>query len=196
MFNFFHPKPVVSRRPVAELSVKQSARAAPMPGSLVSRRADTLPADGLDAALNFRVHYRRSEYLQFVFAQLHDRLRTEPRLRGRRQSAEGQVLLKPLERGLITTIVSVLFHYKRWRLGPCDFRIDAQGITRRSRRGALVLPWVEVRAVHRHAVGLLIAKAGGALPLPARCLSAAQQAQLDRWVDAWLEAREPAGNAA
>jgi len=34
MFNFIHPKPVVSRRPVAEHSVKQAARVAALPSVL------------------------------------------------------------------------------------------------------------------------------------------------------------------
>ncbi|HEY1092948.1 MAG TPA: hypothetical protein VGE47_17750 [Burkholderiaceae bacterium] len=35
MFNFFHPKPVVSRLPVAVQTVKQSATPAPLPTVLV-----------------------------------------------------------------------------------------------------------------------------------------------------------------
>jgi len=35
MFNFFHPKPVVSRKPVAEHALQQSAKPAPLPQVLV-----------------------------------------------------------------------------------------------------------------------------------------------------------------
>lgn len=43
MFSFFHPKPVVSRLPVAEHAVRQSALPAPLPQVIMVRRREPPP---------------------------------------------------------------------------------------------------------------------------------------------------------
>jgi hypothetical protein len=53
MFNFMHPKPVVSRRPVAEMTVRQEARASINANTVLyakpSRRREEVPVEGVKA---------------------------------------------------------------------------------------------------------------------------------------------------
>jgi hypothetical protein len=53
MFNFIHPKPVVSRRPVAEMTVRQEARALINADTVLYakpfRLREEVPVDGVKA---------------------------------------------------------------------------------------------------------------------------------------------------
>lgn len=57
----------------------------------------------------------------------------------------------------------------------CDFRIDGRTIERSTRLGVLRRSWDEVKTVRRYRSAYLLVFARGALPIPLRCLDAAQQ---------------------
>jgi len=191
MFNFLHPKPVVSRRPVAEHAIKQSARRTALPEVLIvkapQRELPALAAAAAGAgAIEFSVVYRRREYLSFVQAHVRTRIGTDPSLRAeRRHWEDGLPTLSLMERCVIGAIGSLMFAYKRRLMPRCDFRIDAQGIRRQSARGGLHLIWDEVQAVHRYPAGYLITISKGVMPLPRRCMTTNQHAKLAQWLQDW-----------
>lgn len=71
-----------------------------------------------------------------------------------------------------------MFYFKKRRMPVCDFRIDATGIERTTALGVMVRRWDQVRAVRRYRVGYLVEFDKGAVPIPLRCLTMAQQERL------------------
>jgi hypothetical protein len=74
----------------------------------------------------------------------------------------------------IALLCPPVFYLKKRRMPVCEFVIDRQGIERTSRLGVLRRGWDEVVQVRRYSRGYLVAFAGGALPIPFRCLDAGQ----------------------
>jgi hypothetical protein len=109
----------------------------------------------------FAVDYRLREYLGFVLAHaLHD----EPLLR---TAKPWQVRSYLVALGAMATVI---FAYKKIRMGRCHFVVDAAGISRRTRRGTSAVAWDRVRAIHRYPPGWLLELHAGAVPLPERAL--------------------------
>jgi hypothetical protein len=85
----------------------------------------------------------------------------------------------PVFLGLWVVLVGTpMFYMKKRRMPVCAFHIDAAGIARATRDGELVRRWDEVKAVRRYRRGYLVIMADGAMPIPLRCLTAAQQERL------------------
>ena len=79
----------------------------------------------------------------------------------------------------IALVGTLAFAYKTRKVGPCIFRIDVESIRRDSRLGELVVPWADIRRVHRFSGAYLFLKEVGAMPLPYRCLTPPQRAELE-----------------
>ena len=79
----------------------------------------------------------------------------------------------------IVAIGTAAFAYKKRRVGACEFTFDRSGLVRHCRMGALEVPWRHVARVFRLSGAYLFAKADGAMPVPYRCLSARQRAELE-----------------
>ena len=92
----------------------------------------------------------------------------------------------------VVLIGTPMYFYKRWRMPVCDFSIDADAVTRVSAAGKLVKPWSELREAKVYAGSYVLAFAKGAIPVPQRCLSAAQAARMRLLIAA---AREGQGQA-
>lgn len=71
-----------------------------------------------------------------------------------------------------------LFLYKRQRMPECRFTIDTAGIERVTALGTMVLGWDEIVAVRTYSRGYVLLMQRGGLPIPLRCLSAAQTTRL------------------
>ena len=78
----------------------------------------------------------------------------------------------------VVLVGTPMYLIKRVRMPVCDFAIDAHKITRSSAAGTLVKPWSELIEARAYAGSYLLLFARGAIPLPYRCLSAEQLAQL------------------
>jgi len=131
--------------------------------------------------VTFSVAYTRAEYVGIVseiaLAELN-----------RRRAAAGKLTKRPgiFSRGLMVMMLSVVFAYKKRKMPVCDFTINAGGIERVTRMGTLTMLWSAVVAIHRCALGYVVAKKTGGMPLPYRCFDA-QQARI---VAALIESRE------
>ena len=119
--------------------------------------------------LEFRVRYRLPEYLHMVRA----RALSNPDFAG--CTPAQQKMLLPV----LTLACAALFFRKSWLVGECHFRIDQNGITRRSKGNRVVhLPWGEVSGFKEFPVGFLIEKGESGMPVPFRVLSADQRQKL------------------
>lgn len=181
MFTFRHPRPVGNRKPVAELSMRQAARASDVSQVVLVEKSDVLPPPVVAAssapqllALEFSVSYRLAEYLSF--ARDHAPLVTQRVL-----TAKGNPLQTPsrLQGVALTLICSVAFFFKKRRMPICRFVITEEGIHRSAASRNLFVPWTAVQAVHRYSQGYFIERHRGAMPLPFRCLGAQQVSALD-----------------
>ena len=129
-------------------------------------------------AVRFEVRYGLGEYLAVV----QERARLELEQRELARNGRPLTTLPRFARVLIGCVATPLFAWKKWRMPLCRFVIDDAGIVRRTRHGVLRASWTEVVAVRRFGTATLVEFARGALPLPHRCLDAAQRAALDRLV--------------
>ena len=114
--------------------------------------------------IRFDVVYEFREYREFAIDYMRD--------------ARGVPLDRFAER-LFSVVLRVAFALKKRKMPRCDFTIDDSCIRRRTARGELIVPWEKVTRVHRFRPGYLIEKASGAMPIPLRCLDAAQRERLD-----------------
>lgn len=188
MFTFRHPRPVGNRKPVAELSMRQEARASDASRAVLVGKSDVLSAPTAVAAssvpqqlaLEFSVSYRLAEYLSF--ARDHAPLVTRRVL-----AAKGKPVQTPsrLQGVTLTLVCSVAFFFKKRRMPICRFIITGDGIHRSAASRNLFVPWTEVLAVHRYSQGYLIEMHHGAIPLPFRCLCAQQLPALDALIAKW-----------
>lgn len=78
----------------------------------------------------------------------------------------------------VVLVGTPVYLIKRVRMPLCDFVIDAHKVTRTSAAGTLVKPWSELVEARAYAGSYLLVFARGAIPVPYRCLSAEQLAQL------------------
>lgn len=127
----------------------------------------------MDAAppIRFSVRYRLVEYLRFVTAHAFD---TDASLRDLRRARRVAACLTLLLVG------TAGFAWKTARIGRCDFVLDGEGVSRRTRRGSGSVPWSRVKAVHAYPPGFLVELEEGALPLPFRVLTEMQRAEILR----------------
>ena len=127
--------------------------------------------EGMEAAppISFSVRYRLVEYLRFVTAHAFHTDASLRDLRGARRIAAHLTLL---------LVGTVGFAWKTARVGRCDFVLDGEGVTRRTRRGSGSVPWSRIKAIHAYTPGLLVELGEGAVPLPFRVLTDAQRAEI------------------
>ncbi len=78
-------------------------------------------------------------------------------------------------RFLLKFVGSLTYFYKVWKIGDCDFSIDAENIIRKTKSKTLIKPWQEVTAVYDFSSVYLLHTASGALPLPKRLLTPQQE---------------------
>jgi len=180
MFFFRHPRPVVDPRPVVEQTVRDACVAKATTATLVAPLTSaSLPpvqtgAGAIEEApIRLLVRYRLGEYLSVVLDHLP--FAVEQMTGGRKRAGWAT-------RAMLVMVATPAFFYKKWRVGDCRFEIDGRALVRRSRTERLVLPWSEVVDVHRYRGAYLVAKQGGAMPLPYRCFSAEQRERFERCV--------------
>lgn len=124
--------------------------------------------------LHFKVRYGLAEYTSFMWqhgAHL---------IRRRRVGfpAAWYLLVK-------STATAVLnFILLRRSRTSYEFTIDAHGIVRSTGKGVTLIDWADVTALRSYSRGVMLVLKRGTLPIPARCLSAAQLATLHRLADA------------
>lgn len=116
--------------------------------------------------IEFSVRYRLREYLKFVTEHAFD---TDDSLRGLRG------VRRHAARALLLTVAFFGFFYKVSRVGRCDFKIDGEGVIRKTKIGPGSVPWSRVKSVHTYSPGFLVELEKGAMPLPFRVLSPEQQ---------------------
>src|SRR5438094_547387 len=75
----------------------------------------------------------------------------------------------------VALLLTPVFYVKKRRMPVCEFCIDASGIERTTRQGQVRRRWDEVRAVRRYRRGYLVMFENSGMPIPFRCLTAAQQ---------------------
>lgn len=167
-----HPKPVVDPRPVATHSIRQEQQVS-MPLLAPDRPPDHRKAPRPSPVIRFTVRYGLREYLSVVL----DHLPVAVQARGRTHQRIGF-----LSRLAVALLVTPMFLFKRWRVGDCQFELDANGITRRSRRLPITVSWREATAVHRYRGAYLVVNGRGAMPLPHRCFSEKQRQHFERWI--------------
>lgn len=178
MFFSRHPKPVVDPRPVAELTLQ--AQTVPcVAAALTERHAPRSPSD---EPIRFTVSYSLREYLSVVLDFIPIALQEQGRSVAR---------LPFVWRLLLPLVLSPIFLYKKLRVGDCHYRIDDQGVSRRSRGGSIESTWRELQ-VHALSQAYLVLKSHGGMPLPYRCFSAAERQRLERWASLGA-ARAPEG---
>lgn len=172
MLGFRHPRPFI-RKEVAMQVAQQESRAFAATELQVDllERPEVGPAPD-DVPVRFSVAYGLGEYLSIV----HDHLdflarRDRPGVRRRRwqRLAVG---------ACVALLATPIFYMKKRRMPVCEFRIDTQGIERTTRLGILARRWDEVQAVRRYRRGYLVMFGKSAMPIPLRCLTAAQQERL------------------
>jgi hypothetical protein len=125
-----------------------------------------------DAPIRFSVAYGLGEYLSIVHdhvAFLARRKRPGPRPRRWRRLAGA---------ACVALFATPIFYMKKRRMPVCEFHIDADGIERTTRQGHIVRRWDEVRSVRRYRRGYVVMFEKGGMPIPLRCLTAAQQERL------------------
>ena len=183
------PMPVGRRRAVAEMTVAWKQVAAIEPSHVFEIEGDArdagLPAvlardSGLEPPIRFTVVYRMREYLALLHEHLPASMRKWELARGKRPRQELNWSSRVGIRLLLPLIGVPGFLLKKRRMPVCDFTIDAAGIERRTRDGTLHVAWTDVVQVHRYAQAYLVDKGSGGLPLPYRCLDAAQRAAFER----------------
>jgi YcxB-like protein len=131
-------------------------------------------------AITFSVSYGLLEYLSFVHA--HFPLVVEMLV------AEGKMKKRPprVLYPLALLGAPVAFLRKKRSMPVCDFTIDEREIRRVTKDGTLVTPWNSVLAVRRYPRGYFIDKGlKGAMPLPYRCFSPEQKAEMEELIRAF-----------
>ena len=132
-------------------------------------RPDLAPAPAVPATLVFSVRYTLFEYTRFMWQHCGYLIR-----RRRVGFVSTHWLL------LKSTFMAALHFVLQGRgQRTYEFTIDAHGIVRTCGTGVTLIPWRDVTAIRRYASGYMLVLARGTLPLPGRCLDAAQAAALD-----------------
>ena len=126
-----------------------------------------------------KVSYRLREYLSVVW----EYAPTAIVAMGSEASA-GHPPLEPKAVALLFARLAIvvgsvpMFFYKVLRVGRCQFEFTEFAVTRTCKLGELHTSWGEVRHVYALSRAFLIVKAQGGMPVPYRCLSPAQHAEL------------------
>jgi hypothetical protein len=119
--------------------------------------------------IHFTVRYALPEYVSFMWQ--HAGFLIRRRRIGR--VASWWLLSK-------TTAASALHFVLQGRASHLyDFTIDEHGIIRASGKGVTLLPWADVSAIRRYGPGYMLVLTRGTLPIPFRCLDAAQAGAMD-----------------
>ena len=126
----------------------------------------------------FTVSYTLPEYLSFVREHMPVMFARLRRAAGARPDAHGQFAMPGWARATALWLARLAFRYKKRKMPVCAFIIDGERIVRTSAAGVQEYAWSEVEALHEYSAGYLLALPKGALPLPYRCLSAAQIARI------------------
>jgi hypothetical protein len=184
-----HPKSVARRRAVPELCVAYKQSATISPGHVVEVAHERAPTDELVASgqgapgeppICFSVIYRLPQYLAILREYLPVRLLEWERSRGSRPRQRLSWSARLVLAWMVPLVGTPMFLLKKRRMPVCRFTIDRERIVREAGGGRLDVPWREVVAVHRLAGAWLIDVGRGGLPLPHRCLDAAQRAAFER----------------
>ncbi|WP_426189250.1 YcxB family protein [Massilia sp. DWR3-1-1] len=166
---FNHPKPVGSRKPVAALVQQHSD---PEPLVLVHSQHQTPFLHEQDAAtlapIEFSVRYGSWEYAAFMWQH------AGYLIRRRRIAAPASWYMR------CKSTWSAAWHFflqGRSRT-TYQFTIDRHGIVRSGPAGVTLIAWDDVVGMRSYPRGRMLLLKRGTLPLPARCLDAAQSASL------------------
>ena len=124
-----------------------------------------------DGAIRFTVSYRLGEYREVVRDHMSQ---TVPHVRSSR-----------LARVFTAVFIPLVFALKKRKVGDCEFVIDDAGVRRRAKDGDVLVEWQSVTAIHRYSSSYLIEKNKGAMPIPYRCLDAAQRDRLEQLLRRW-----------
>jgi hypothetical protein len=172
MLGFRHPRPF-NRKEVAMQVVRQERRAFDATELQVELpdRPDVAPPPDR-TPIRFSVTYGLGEYLGIVRDHLAFLARRD-RPGKRRRTWE-----RLATAACVALFATPLFYMKKRRMPVCEFRIDASSIERTTRQGRLVRSWDEVRAVRRYRRGYVVMFEKSGMPIPFRCLTAAQRQQL------------------
>lgn len=169
MLGFRHPRPFI-RKEVAMQVAQQESRAfgaTELTVHLPDRPHAGPPPEGVP--IRFSVAYGLGEYLSIVRDHLAFLARRgKPGVRRRKWSRLATAFW-------VALLATPIFYLKKRRMPVCEFCIDADGIERTTRLGRMRRRWDDVEAVRRYRRGYLVMFAKGAMPIPFRCLTAAQQ---------------------
>lgn len=172
MLGFRHPRPF-TRKEVAMQVAQQESRAFDATELRIDLPEHPVAAPPpADTPIRFSVAYGLREYLGIV----HDHLdflarRDKP---GARRWPGGRLATTVC----IALLATPIFYMKKRNMPVCEFHIDANGIERSTRQGAVVRRWDQVEGVRRYRHGYLVTFAKGAIPIPFRCLTGEQQERL------------------
>ena len=119
-------------------------------------------------ALEFSVRYTLSEYISFMWQHCGYLIRR------RRVGLVNTYWL------LIKSTFMAALHFVLQGRGrrTYEFTIDTHGIVRSCGTGVTLIPWRDVAGTRQYSCGTMLVLERGTLPLPARCLDAAQAAAL------------------
>lgn len=166
---FNHPKPVGSRKPVAVLVQQHSDPASHL---LLDPQHHTPFLHEQDASslapVEFSVRYGFWEYCAFMWQH------AGYLIRRRRIAAPASWYMR------CKSTWSAALHFflqGRSRI-TYHFTIDRHGIVRTGPGGVTLIAWADVTGMRSYPRGRMLLLKRGTLPLPARCLDAAQSASL------------------
>jgi hypothetical protein len=208
MFGFSHPRPPSRKEVAMQIMQQEARTFSATELTVDLPDNPVVAPPPIDAPIRFEVAYTAREYRAFVREHLAFRLRHASAQERRvlwdwpLAIALGAALLAWLAgpgwlrdlaavaaalavaclpfmaEAWVTLVATPVFYMKKQRMPLCAFQIDVQGIERTTRQGRLVWRWNEVQSVRRYRHGYLLAFAGGAIPLPFRCMTAQQQERL------------------
>lgn len=130
-------------------------------------------------SIQFSVSYTLSEYLSFIQDHATIVMNEELAARGKPPKTKVPIVI----RFFVGAFASVMFFFKKRRMPVCEFTIDEDHIARITADGKVIVPWRDVIAIHRYRNGYLVAKTGGAMPLPLRCLTPDQASVLGALIE-------------
>jgi hypothetical protein len=172
MFSFKHPKPVDSRLPVATLVQQHEPATLVLPVEATPEIGTPFAAlskiDALPFSLHFLVRYTLGEYLGFMWQH------AGYLVRRRRVGGLNGAWLQ------CKSTFTAGLHFILLRRGSRTYEmtIDAHGIVRVSDSGVTLIGWDDVRLIRRYRNGFLMLLKRGTLPIPYRCLSEGEIAEL------------------
>lgn len=179
---FNHPKPVGSRKPVA-MMVQQHSEPEPLVLTTSPHQTPMLQAQDPAslATIEFSVRYGLWEYIAFMWQH------AGYLIRRRRIAAPASWYMR------VRSTWSSAFHFilQGRSRALYQFTIDRHGIVRTGPGGVTLIGWNDVTAMRSYSGGRMLVLKRGTLPLPARCLDAAQSASLAGYAT-WIKAQPAA----